>query len=83
MIRRLVNPLWLFLMVWGTATILYLGGVLVGTFPSPKLLTVGALLLNIGTFSLGYITWSLFRDLPPRRTGRTRDALSTPPPART
>ena len=70
MIRRLVNPLWLFLMVWGTVTILYLGGVLVGTFPSPKPLTVGALLLNIGTFSLGYVTWSLFRDLPPRPTGR-------------
>jgi oligosaccharide repeat unit polymerase len=70
MIRRMVNPLWLFLMVWGTATILYLGGVLVGTFPSPQPLTVAALLLNIGTFSLGYLTWSLFRDLPPRLTGR-------------
>jgi len=70
MVQCLVNPLCLFLMVWGTATILYLGGVLTGTFSSPKLLTVGALLLNIGTFSLGYLTWSLFRDLPPRLTGR-------------
>jgi len=82
MTRRLVNPLWLFLMVWGTATILYLGGVLVGTFPSPNPLTLAALLLNIGTFSLGYITWSLFRDLPPRLTryvpGRFADAGTGP-----
>ena len=66
MIRHLVNPLALFLMVWGTATILYLGGVLAGTFPAPELLTVGAVLLSIGTFCLGYLTWSLFRELPPR-----------------
>ncbi len=63
MTQCLVNPLCLFLLVWGTATTLYLGGVLAGTFPFPKPLTVGALLLNLGTFCLGYLTWSLFQNL--------------------
>jgi hypothetical protein len=76
MTQCLVNPLCLFLVVWGTATILYLGGVLVGTFPSPQPLTVAALLLNLGTFSLGYLTWSLFRDLPLRLTGRAANAAT-------
>ena len=84
MIRHLVNPLSLFLMVWGTATILYLSGVLAGTFPAPEPLTVELLLLSIGTFCLGYLTWSLFRDLPPRltplalgRAGHTAGSAST------
>jgi oligosaccharide repeat unit polymerase len=64
MMRCLVNPLCLFLGVWGAATILYLSGVLAGTFPAPRPLTVEALLLNLGTFSLGYLTWSLFQSLP-------------------
>jgi oligosaccharide repeat unit polymerase len=55
----------MFLLVWSTATILYLGGVLAGTFPFPKPLAVGAFLLNIGTFCLGYLTWSLFQNLTP------------------
>jgi oligosaccharide repeat unit polymerase len=65
----IVNPLCLFLGVWGAATVLYLGGVLAGTFPSPKLLTVEALLLNIGTFCLGYLTWSLFQSLSAQSAG--------------
>jgi hypothetical protein len=68
MTQYLVNPLFLFLSIWGAATFLYLGGVVAGAFPWPQLLTVAALLLNFGTFCLGYLTWSLFRDLPPRLT---------------
>jgi hypothetical protein len=39
MIQFIANPLCLFLMVWGGAAVLYLGGVLAGTFPSPQPLT--------------------------------------------
>jgi oligosaccharide repeat unit polymerase len=72
MTRYLVNPLYLFLGVWSTAAILYLGGVLAGTFPEPKPLTIGAVLLNIGVFSLGYLTWSLFQDLRSGAAGSGR-----------
>jgi len=74
MIAYLVNPLSLFLGVWGTATFLYFSGVLTGAFPWPQPATVAALLLNGGTFCLGYLTCSLFRDLPPRLTGRAARA---------
>jgi oligosaccharide repeat unit polymerase len=70
MTAYVVNPLSLFLGIWGAATFLYLGGVVAGAFPWPRPLTMAALLLNIGTFCLGYLTWSLFRDLPPRLTRR-------------
>ncbi len=70
MTAYVVNPLSLFLGVWGATVVLYFGGVLAGAFPWPQSLTVAALLLNFGTFCLGYLTWSLFRDLPPRLTGR-------------
>jgi oligosaccharide repeat unit polymerase len=70
MTAYVVNPLSLFLGVWSAATVLYFGGVLAGAFPWPQSLTTAALLLNFGTFCLGYLTWSLFRDLPPRLTGR-------------
>jgi len=84
MTAYLVNPLSLFLGVWGVATFLYLGGVRAGAFPSPQPLLMAALLLNVGTFSLGYLTWSLFRDLPPRLPGRAVSAapgggLACPP----
>jgi oligosaccharide repeat unit polymerase len=69
MIRRATHPLFLFLAVWGVALSLYLGGVVTGLFPAPHALTVGALLLNIGAFSLGYLTWSLLRKLAPQRIG--------------
>jgi oligosaccharide repeat unit polymerase len=62
----LVNPLLLFLSVWGVTIALYLAGVFAGTFPFPHALTVGALLLNIGTFSLGYLTWALLKGLTPQ-----------------
>ena len=67
MIRCAANPLLLFLVVWGVAVTLYLGGVATGLFPPPHALTVGALLLNVSTFSLGYLTLSLLRELPPQR----------------
>ncbi len=66
MIRYLMNPLVLFLSVWGTAVALYLGGVYAGTFPAPASLLWAAVLLNVGGFSLGYLTWAAFRRfLPP------------------
>jgi oligosaccharide repeat unit polymerase len=61
----LMNPLFLFLAVWGTAASLYLAGVCAGTFSGPHGLTVGALLLNVVTFPLGYLTWTLFGRLTP------------------
>lgn len=66
MTRYFVNPLCLFYLVWGVATTLYVGGVWVGMFPWPQPLTIEALLLNLSTFSLGYLTWSLFQNLPQR-----------------
>jgi oligosaccharide repeat unit polymerase len=66
MTAYIVNPLFLFLAVWGTAGGLYLAGVLAGLFPTPYALTVGALGLNILAFSLGYLTWTLFQDLTPQ-----------------
>jgi hypothetical protein len=81
MTQCLANPLCLFLVVWGTATILYFSGVLAGTFPFPRFLTVEAFLLNITTFSLGYLTWTLFHSLPLRSTGRVAlPAIAIPLP---
>lgn len=65
MTRYLVNPLLLFLAVWGTAVALYAGGVYAGTFPAPVPLLWAAVLLNVGGFSLGYLTWATFRRLLP------------------
>ena len=81
MTAYVVNPLSLFLGVWGATVVLYFGGVLAGAFPWPQSLTVAALLLNFGTFCLGYLTWSLFRDLPPRLTGRAVRAATGGGPA--
>ncbi len=69
MTRCLVNPLCLFGAIWGTATALYMGGVWAGMFPQPLSLTMEVFLLNAGTFSLGYLTWSLWQSLPPRHGG--------------
>jgi oligosaccharide repeat unit polymerase len=84
MIQSLANPLSLFFSVWGAATVLYLSGVFLGTFPSPQPLTVFALLLNLGAFTLGYLTWSLFQSLPPRpdRAGLLARSPWTPAPFR-
>ena len=66
MMQYVVNPLFLFWAVWGTALALYAGGVGVGTSPLPQPLTIEVFLLNVGTFSLGYLTWSLLAELPAR-----------------
>jgi oligosaccharide repeat unit polymerase len=63
MTRWVTNPLLLFLTVWGTAVALYVGGVYAGTFPSPGSALWAAVLLNVGGFSLGYLTWAAFRRL--------------------
>ncbi len=65
MMRYIVNPLVLFLAVWGTAVALYLGGVYAGTFPQPQSTLWAAVLLNLGGFSLGYVTWATFRRFMP------------------
>ena len=61
MARYLVNPLVLFLTVWGTALVLYAGGLCTGTFPSPQAALWAAVLLNVAGFSLGYLTWAAFQ----------------------
>ncbi|MEN6334052.1 MAG: O-antigen polymerase [Phycisphaerales bacterium] len=65
MTRCLIHPLYLFLLVWGGAVALYLGGVHEGLFPCPSSLTGALLCLNVVTFALGYATWALFQDLNP------------------
>ncbi len=65
MTRYLVNPLVLFLTVWGTALALYTGGVCAGTFPAPVPALWAAVLLNVGGFVLGYLTWAAFQRLLP------------------
>jgi oligosaccharide repeat unit polymerase len=88
MMGYLTNPLFLFLGVWATVGALYTGGVCAGMFPVPQALTTGMLLLNIGTFCLGYLTWALLtgltpsgeglprRDIPPLTPGRMERALA-------
>jgi oligosaccharide repeat unit polymerase len=61
MMQCLVNPLCLFLLVWGCAVGLYLAGVHAGIFPQPGLPALGAVGLNIAVFCLGYLTWALFK----------------------
>ena len=67
MMQCLTNPLGLFLLVWGGAAALYFGGVHQGMFPSPSMLTVALVSLNVVAFTLGYLTWTLFRGLDRRR----------------
>jgi oligosaccharide repeat unit polymerase len=62
-----INPLFLFLLVWGGATTSYFCGLQAGLFPSGTNGVAWAILLNIMTFSLGYLTWSTFRRLDPER----------------
>jgi oligosaccharide repeat unit polymerase len=61
MTRYIVNPLVLFGVVWTTALGLYAGGVYTGTFAPPAPLLWVAVLLSMGGFSLGYLTWSAFQ----------------------
>jgi len=63
MMQCLVNPLFLFLAVWGAAAALYLGGVSAGLFQQDAVQATYAVCLNVATFAMGYLTWSLFRRL--------------------
>ncbi|MBN1508291.1 MAG: oligosaccharide repeat unit polymerase [Sedimentisphaerales bacterium] len=79
MTQYVVNPLLLFLAVWTTAIALYVGGVCVGTFPSPQSALWVALVLNVGGFSLGYLTWAAFRRLvPPAHPTLSNAAVLSP-----
>ena len=69
MTELMVNPLFLFLAVWGSATALYLSGVYTRTFAMPLPLTLGIVLLNVWTFFLGYQTWTLFANFRLRPAG--------------
>lgn len=82
MMGYLANPLLLFLGVWATVGALYGAGVYAGTFPAPRVLTTGLLLLNLGTFCLGYLTWALFIRLAPPNGGRLRPDLPPLTPRR-
>lgn len=79
MTRYLVNPLLLYLAVWGTAVTLYAGGVYAGTFPAPAPLLQAAVALSAGGFTLGYLTWAAFRRrLPPAEPGPSEARLLHP-----
>jgi oligosaccharide repeat unit polymerase len=71
MMPCLVHPLCLFLLVWGGACVLYLGGVYHGMFSEPSTFTVALVSLNVVTFVLGYLTWTLFRGLDPAPANST------------
>jgi len=79
MMRCMTNPLFLFLAVWTTAVGLYAGGVYAGTFPAPGSALWLAVLLNVGGFSLGYLTWAAFRRfLPPAELTPSRARVLSP-----
>jgi len=79
MTRYLVHPLLLFLAVWGTAVALYAGGVYAGTFPLPQPALWVAVLLSVGGFSLGYLTWAAFRCfIPPAEPAPSRARVLNP-----
>ena len=68
MTRYLTNPLFLYIAVWTTAGMAYLLGVTSGLFPPIAPRAVAAVLLSVSTFSLGYLTWTLLRQIMPRST---------------
>lgn len=82
MIGCLVNPLFLFLTVWGCATVFYLAGVSAGVFLRAEPLVVAMVLLNVATFALGYLTWSLFLGLRPPDTSLALAGSAPMTPAR-
>jgi oligosaccharide repeat unit polymerase len=60
-----VNPLFWFLAVWSVATGLYVAGIAVGLFPDAASGLLWTILLNVVTFSLGYLTWNTLCRLEP------------------
>ncbi|MBN1361927.1 MAG: oligosaccharide repeat unit polymerase [Sedimentisphaerales bacterium] len=63
--RWLTNPLFLYVAVWTTAGTLYLLGIRAGMFPDLESITAVAVLLSLGAFALGYLTWAFFHRLSP------------------
>jgi len=73
-IESVLNPLGLFLLVWGVAVTLYASGVRNGVFPLPATLTVVSVPLSVIVFTVGYLTWTLFRGLDRDPTSLPSDA---------
>lgn len=65
MTRCLTNPLFVFVAVWATAVGSYAMGVFTGLFPATQPGTIAIVSLNLLTFCLGYLTWTLFQGLTP------------------
>lgn len=79
MIGYAANPLFLFTAAWGTALLLYLAGLYVRTFPTPSPVLWAAVLLSVGGFCLGYMTWAAFRPLlPPASPSLSHTRILTP-----
>jgi oligosaccharide repeat unit polymerase len=79
MIQRITNPLFLFLAIWGAAVAMYLAGIWAGTFPVPRPVLWATVLLSVGGFCLGYMTWAAFRCLlPPVGPAPSRTSILTP-----
>ena len=73
MTRYLSNPLFVFVGVWTIAVGSYTAGVFTGLFPATQPVTMAIVLLNVLTFCLGYLTWTLVESLTP-----SAPALPTP-----
>lgn len=65
MTRYLSNPLFVFVGVWTIAVGSYATGVFTGLFPATQPVTMAIVLLNVLTFCLGYLTWTLVESLTP------------------
>jgi oligosaccharide repeat unit polymerase len=66
MVESFVNPLFLYLAVWCVATALYVGGACTGVFPRYVPQVVWVILLNVGAFTLGYLTSHMLGLLTPQ-----------------
>ncbi len=58
MAQWMTNPLFLFLGSWGAALVAYAAGVSFGISSRGLASVLGAALLNVTAFSLGYLTWT-------------------------
>lgn len=78
MVESLVNPLFLYVIVWCVATSLYVAGVHAGVFPRCVPQALWLILLNVGTFALGYMTSRTLGLLTPGRGGDLRGSRGLP-----
>ncbi|MFN2157434.1 MAG: O-antigen polymerase [Anaerolineae bacterium] len=67
MVESFVNPLFLYLLVWCVATALYVVGACAGVFPRYVPQVVWVVVLNVGAFTLGYLTAHMLGLLGPQR----------------